>query len=74
MTRREEGVVEEEEEEEVNTGLVHRGRTHPLGVITGPTCSVGPAKGVARTRSLIEEQLLTIHCVCACVCVCVCAV
>lgn len=41
---------------EVNTGLVHSGRTHPLGVITGPTCSVGPAKGVARTRSYSNNK------------------
>lgn len=28
--------------------------THPLGVVTGPTCSVGPAKGVAKGTGLID--------------------
>lgn len=32
----------------------HSGRTHPPRVITGPTCSVGPAKGVAATTTLHE--------------------
>ncbi len=50
-----------EEQEEVNTGLVHSGRIHPLGVITGSTCSVSPAKGVAKTRSLID--IFSIYCV-----------
>lgn len=46
--------MEEEEEEDVlvNSAAFHSSGTHPLGVITGPTCSVGCAKGVARTRSL----------------------
>lgn len=52
--KQEEEAVEEEEEEDVlvNSAAFHSSGTHPLGVITGPTCSVGCAKGVARTRSL----------------------
>lgn len=53
----------------VNSAAFHSSGTHPLGVITGPTCSVGYAKGVARTRSLRVSQ--PIQCVlCARVSVC----
>lgn len=50
--------MEEEEEEDVlvNSAAFHSSGTHPLGVITGPTCSVGCVKGVARTRSLRVSQ------------------
>lgn len=60
--------MEEEEEEDmlVNSAAFHSSGTHPLGVITGPTCSVGCAKGVARTRSLRVSQCVLYARVSAC--------